>query len=360
MIRFRPIFASGCGPRLMASSTACSADVQRAFVSRTGAADEGGDDGVILPGYTHLQRAQPVLANHYWLAYCEKYERDIASGLLDCRRRVNRLPLGTAAMAGTTIPIDRQRVADELEFDGLVANSLDSSSDRDFAIEFVGCLAQIAIHLSGWAEEWILWSTTEFNFLTLPRAFCTGSVDHAAEDQPGCAGVDPREERPRRRRAAEPAGADQGPAAGLQPRPARRQRAECSTPPTRCVGVPGAGGADRWHGATLNREAIEAERLDRGYLDATTLHGALDPHRRATADGPRADRPAGGRRDAEVASGSPTCRSRSSAPRTKSLDESVYDVLGVDRAVAAFKSVGSTNPAPRRRAGRRVARAAAS
>ena len=144
-------------------------DLQRAFVGRAAK-----DDGVILPGYTHMQRAQPVLAAHYWLAYCEKFERD-RERLADCRRRVNQLPLGTAALAGTTIPIDRQMVADELEFEGVVANSLDSSSDRDFALEFAFCLTMVAEHLSGWAEEWILWSTIEFGFLRLPQQFCTGS-----------------------------------------------------------------------------------------------------------------------------------------------------------------------------------------
>src|SRR6185503_7755066 len=104
--------------------------LQRAFVARG-----DGDAGVILPGYTHMQRAQPVLANHYWLAYCEKLQRD-RDRLADCRRRVNQLPLGTAALAGTSIPIDRHFVARELDFEGVVANSLDSSSDRDFAIEF--------------------------------------------------------------------------------------------------------------------------------------------------------------------------------------------------------------------------------
>ena len=144
-------------------------DVQRAFVGRCEQ-----DSGVILPGYTHLQRAQPVLANHYWLAYCEKFQRD-RDRLADCRRRVNQLALGTAAMAGTTIEIDRQHVADALEFEGLVANSLDSSSDRDFAIEFAFTLTLIAEHLSTLAEEWILWSTVEFRFLKLPQAYCTGS-----------------------------------------------------------------------------------------------------------------------------------------------------------------------------------------
>ena len=105
--------------------------LQRAFLAL---AEREGD--VIVPGYTHLQRAQPVLAAHYFLAYIEKFQRD-RERLLDCRKRVNVLPLGVAALAGTTLPIDRQFVAKELGFDAVAANSLDASSDRDFAAEFV-------------------------------------------------------------------------------------------------------------------------------------------------------------------------------------------------------------------------------
>ena len=144
-------------------------DVQRAFVSRGES-----DVDVILPGYTHLQRAQPVMAAHYWLAYCEKFQRD-RERLSDCRKRVNVSPLGCAALAGTSLPIDREETARSLGFEAVAANSLDVSSDRDFLIETASCLALIAAHLSGWAEEWILWNTTEFGFLTLPDAFTTGS-----------------------------------------------------------------------------------------------------------------------------------------------------------------------------------------
>jgi argininosuccinate lyase len=129
---------------------------------------------LIIPGYTHFQRAQPVLASHYFLAYVEKYQRD-RDRLADCRKRVNILSLGTAALAGTSLPIDREFVRQQLGFDSVAANSLDVSSDRDFVLEFVFDLSLIALHLAGWAEEWILWSTTEFNFLDLPDAFCTGS-----------------------------------------------------------------------------------------------------------------------------------------------------------------------------------------
>jgi argininosuccinate lyase len=129
---------------------------------------------LVLPGYTHLQRAQPVLAAHYFIAYVEKYQRD-RERLADCRKRVNILPLGAAALAGTSLPIDRDSVARKVGFAAVAANSLDVSSDRDFVIEFVFDLSLIAVHLSGWAEEWILWTTTEFGFLDLPDAFCTGS-----------------------------------------------------------------------------------------------------------------------------------------------------------------------------------------
>jgi argininosuccinate lyase len=129
---------------------------------------------VVLPGYTHLQRAQPVLAAHYFLAYAEKYQRD-RERLSDCRKRVNVLPLGAAALAGTSLPIDRDSVRRQLGFEALANNSLDVSSDRDFLLEFVFDLSVIALHLAGWAEEWVLWATTEFSFLDLPDAFCTGS-----------------------------------------------------------------------------------------------------------------------------------------------------------------------------------------
>jgi argininosuccinate lyase len=144
-------------------------DLQKALV-------ESGrrDRDLVLPGYTHMQRAQPVLAGHYFLAYAEKYQRD-RQRLADCRRRLNVLPLGAAALAGTSLPIDRDSVRQKLGFDSVAANSLDVSSDRDFVLELVFDLTTIALHLAGWAEEWILWSATEFNFIELPDAFCTGS-----------------------------------------------------------------------------------------------------------------------------------------------------------------------------------------
>ncbi|HTN04780.1 MAG TPA: argininosuccinate lyase, partial [Planctomycetaceae bacterium] len=144
-------------------------ELQRAFVARTEI-----DEGVVLPGYTHLQRAQPVMAAHYWLAYCEKFERDRLR-LQDCRARLNVSPLGAAALAGSSLPINRRITAELLGFDDVAANSLDVSSDRDYLAESIFAMSLIAIHLSGWAEEWILWCTTEFGFLKLPDAYTTGS-----------------------------------------------------------------------------------------------------------------------------------------------------------------------------------------
>ncbi len=144
-------------------------ELQRAFVERCEK-----DQGIIVPAYTHLRRAQPVLVAHMWLAYCERLQRD-RERLADCRRRVNRCPLGSAAIAGTSLPIDRHMTARLLEFDGITENSIDATCDRDFVAEFVFDLALIAVHLSGWAEDWILWSSAEFDFLHLPDAFCTGS-----------------------------------------------------------------------------------------------------------------------------------------------------------------------------------------
>jgi argininosuccinate lyase len=128
----------------------------------------------IMPGFTHMQVAQPVTFGHHLLAYFEMLKRD-AERLLDCRRRVNWLPLGAAALAGTSYPIDREHVARELGFDGVCENSLDAVSDRDFAIEFCAVAALIMTHLSRFSEELILWMSPRFAFVTLADRFCTGS-----------------------------------------------------------------------------------------------------------------------------------------------------------------------------------------
>lgn len=128
----------------------------------------------ILPGYTHLQRAQPILFAHHLMAYSEMFQRDIER-LQDSYKRINVLPLGAGALAGTTFPIDRQFVAEQLGFDRVYENSLDAVSDRDFILEFLSNASLIMMHLSRLCEELVLWSSTEFSFVELDDAFCTGS-----------------------------------------------------------------------------------------------------------------------------------------------------------------------------------------
>jgi argininosuccinate lyase len=143
---------------------ACGVFVERA--ERAGSA--------AMPAYTHLQRAEPVLVAHWLLAYVEMFLRD-AHRLADCRKRLNVCPLGSGAVAGATLPLDRGFMAEELDFDSPTANSVDATSDRDFALEFVNTLSMLTLHLSRWAEEMIIFSTQEFGFVQLPEAYSTGS-----------------------------------------------------------------------------------------------------------------------------------------------------------------------------------------
>ncbi|MBI2823373.1 MAG: argininosuccinate lyase [Planctomycetia bacterium] len=311
------------------------AALQAAFVGRC-----DGDQGCILPGYTHTQRAQPVLAAHYWLAYCEKLDRD-RHRLADCRRRANVLTLGTAALAGTSLPIDRHDVAKRLGFEGVAANSLDASSDRDFVLEFAFVLAVIAEHLSTWAEEWILWSTSEFGFLRLPQAFCTGSSIMPQKINPDVLEL----VRGKTARVVGNLTRLLVLVKGL-PLAYNRDLQEDKEPifdafdtVAGCLEV----AIPMVAGATLNREAIAAS-LDRGYLDATTLmewlirkgvpqrtaHEIVGGLVRTAIDGgvPLAGLPLEVFQEAHAA-----------------FDQSVYDVLGAERAVAAFTSYGSTAPA---------------
>jgi argininosuccinate lyase len=309
-------------------------DLQRAFIGRCDA-----DSGVILPGYTHLQRAQPVLAVHYWLAYCEKFDRDFQR-LVDCRSRVNQLALGTAALAGTTIPIDRHMVAEELDFEGILANSLDSSSDRDFVLEFAFSLSLIATHLSTWAEEWILWSTTEFGFLRLPQAYCTGSSIMPQKINPDVLELI-------RGKTARVIGNLTSllvlvkglPLAYNRDLQEDKERLFDSVDTVAaCLELAAAVVA----GAELNRETIAA-RLDQGYLDATTLMEHLImkgvPQRTAHEIIGRLVATA-------MKRGVPLAELPLEEFQTAhtSLDKTVYDVLGVHRAIEAFASYGSTNP----------------
>ena len=308
--------------------------LQRALVGRC-----EGDLDVILPGYTHTRRAQPVLAPHYWLAYCEKLQRD-RERLADCRRRANVLSLGTAALAGTSLPIDRADVARRLGFDGLAANSLDASSDRDFVLEFVFALAMIAEHLSTWAEEWILWSTVEFGFLGLPQAFCTGSSLMPQKVNPDVLELI----RGKTARVIGDLHTLLVLVKGL-PLAYNRDLQEDKPPLFDSFDTVRASlelAAPLVAGAKLNRQAI-AERLDCGHLDATALmehligrgipqrtaHGLVGRLvRKALDSGVRlADLPLQDFRQADA-----------------KLDESIYQVLGVDHAVAAMTSYGSTGP----------------
>lgn len=144
-------------------------DLQEALIGQAKA-----NLNTILPGYTHLQRAQPILFAHHLMAYVSMFQRDIER-LQDSYKRINVLPLGAGALAGTTFPIDRHFVAEQLNFDSVYENSLDAVSDRDFIIEFLADASILMMHLSRLSEELVLWSSTEFRFIELDDAFCTGS-----------------------------------------------------------------------------------------------------------------------------------------------------------------------------------------
>ena len=308
--------------------------LQMAFLSR---AEK--DAGVILPGYTHMQRAQPVLAAHYWLAYCEKLERD-RERLADCRTRVNQLSLGTAALAGTSIPIDRHMVAEELEFDGIVANSLDASSDRDFVLEFAFVLSTIAVHLSGWAEEWILWSTTEFGFIRLPQEFCTGSSIMPQKINPDVLELI-------RGRTGRTVGNLMSllmivkglPLAYNRDLQEDKQRLFDSVDSVAaCLEL----AAPLVEGAELNRKRID-ERIEEGYLDATTLmeHLIAKGVPQRTAHEIIGKLVGSAMKRGVPLAGLPV---EEFAAAHSSLDESVFELLGARRAIEAFSSYGSTSP----------------
>ncbi len=159
------LYVRACIDRLRTDLAECL-DV---FVER---AERAGN--AAMPAYTHLQRAEPVLISHWFLAYVEMFLRD-ADRLADCRKRLNFCPLGSGAVAGTTLPLDRRGIAADLGFDGPTFNSIDATSDRDFILEFVNALSMIGLHLSRWADEMIIFSTQEFDFVRLPEAYSTGS-----------------------------------------------------------------------------------------------------------------------------------------------------------------------------------------
>ena len=298
------------------------------------------DGDTILPAYTHLQRAQPVLASHYWLAYCEKFERD-RERLSDCRRRVNVCTLGSAALAGTSLPVDRQDVAERLGFDAIAANSLDASSDRDFVLETVFALSCIALHLSTWAEEWILWSTAEFGFITLPEEFCTGSSIMPQKINPDVLELT-------RGKTARVLGNLQTLLTLLKGLPLayNRDLQEDKPPLFDCVDTVKAClelAAPIVRDSRLNKAAIE-QRLELGYLDATTLMEHLIkkgvPQRKAHhLVGQIVLRAM----DRGVSlQGLASDELRQIDPQ---LDQQeLSQVLGVRRAVESFSSFGSTAP----------------
>ncbi|MDO4630357.1 MAG: argininosuccinate lyase [Planctomycetia bacterium] len=307
-------------------------NLQRAFVDRC-----DGDFDCIIPGYTHTQRAQPVLAPHYWLCYVEKYARD-RERLADCRKRVNTLSLGAAALAGTSIPIDRFETARLLDFERVAANSLDVSSDRDFALEFVFCLTLIAEHLSTWAEEWILWSTCEYGFIKLPQKFCTGSSIMPQKVNPDLLELI-------RGKTARVVGSLQTLVVLVKGLilAYNRDLQEDKEPVFDAFDTVSASlslAADMVRGAELNRESI-GERLEKGYLDATTFMEFLIkrgiPQRTAHGMVGRLVRSAMNRGIALA-----ELPLEEFQKECAELDESVYEILGVRRAIEAFQSYGST------------------
>jgi argininosuccinate lyase len=268
-------------------------------------------------------------------------ERD-RSRLTDCRKRLNALPLGAAALAGTTLPIARDLVARELGFDGVAANSLDISSDRDFALESVFVLTMIAEHLSGWAEEWILWNTQEFGFLTLPDSICTGSSIMPQKKNPDVLELI-------RGRSARVIGSLTTLLVLVKGLPLayNRDLQEDKEPLFNAFDTVEAClelAAVVVDGAKLRADQIK-ERLDEGFLDATTLMEFLIarhvPQRTAhevigrlvgLCDHRGLHRLAD-LSDAELLEAHPQLRPE------------VRDWLGVENAVNAFRSYGSTAPA---------------
>ena len=168
-----------------------------------------------MPGFTHLQVAQPVSFAHHLLAYVEMFARD-AERMAEVRARTNRLPLGAAALAGTSFPLDREAVAKALRMDGVCQNSIDAVSDRDFAIEFTSAASLAMLHVSRLSEEIVIWMSQSFGFIELADRFCTGSSIMPQKKNPDVAELARGKTEPRRRPPDGPPHADEGPAARLQ------------------------------------------------------------------------------------------------------------------------------------------------
>jgi argininosuccinate lyase len=309
-------------------------ELQAAFVH---AAERHRD--VILPGYTHMQRAQPVLAAHYFLAYAEKYQRD-RERLADTRKRVNVLPLGSAALAGSSLPINRESVRAKLGFAAVAANSIDATSDRDFLLEYVFDLSLIAVHLSGWAEEWVLWATTEFGFLQLPDAFCTGSSIMPHKKNPDVLELI-------RGKTGRVIGAMQQLLVLVKGLPLAYNRDLQEDKEALFDAHDTVAGCVELAAALVRQSQLRADviaaRLDDGFLDATTLMEHLIAHglpmRAAHETVGRLVRLCEERR----------CRLRDLPPEVyesirPGMTPGVYQILGVRNALSAFRSAGSTSP----------------
>ena len=313
--------------------------LQKAFLGRC---DD--DMDVVLPAYTHMQRAQPVLAPHYWLSYIEKFQRD-RDRIADCRGRVNQCPLGVAAVAGTTLPIDREQTKKALGFEGVTANSLDTSSDRDFMIESAFVLSMIASHMSGWAEEWILWSTVEFGFIKMPQEFCTGSSIMPQKVNPDTLELT-------RGKSARVMGNLQTLILLVKNLPLAYNRdLQEDKPPvfdsfdTILAMLEIA--APIVEGTELQRESIAA-RIERGYLDATTLMEWMIkkgiPQRTAHHV---VGAIVGEAMELGVSLAEMSLSSMQN--HCPEIDSSVFEVLGSKNAVEAFVSYGSSAPSEVRR-----------
>ena len=296
----------------------------------------------VMPGFTHLQPAQPVTFGHHLMAYVEMFGRD-GGRFADARARMNESPLGAAALAGTTFPIDREMTAEALGFDRPMANSLDAVGDRDFALEFLAAAAICATHLSRLAEEIVIWTTPQFGFVRLSRPLHHRLLDHAAEEEPRRRRAGPRQGRADHRVARRAADGDEGPAAGLFQGHAggqgaglrRRRRADA-----------GARGDDRHGRRPGARAGAAAGGGGRGLLDrhrprrlAGAASSACRSARRTTSPARWSRRPRSAGVDLPEL---PLDEMRAAHP---GITEAVYDVLGVDNSVASRTSYGGTAPA---------------
>ncbi len=294
-----------------------------------------------MPGFTHLQAAQPVTLGHHLLAYAEMFGRD-RNRLADARRRLNECPLGAAALAGTSFPIDRKKTAQALGFDRPTANSLDSVSDRDFALDYLAAAAIAAVHLSRLAEELVLWSTPQFGFVRMAESFSTGSSIMPQKRNPDAAEL-------LRGKAGRAFGNLQALLTTMKGLPLSysKDMQEDKEPifdavTTLELGLEGAVGMLR--GVTFDRARL-ASAAGVGFTTATDLADWLVrvlglPFRSAHAVAGKAVRAAEERGcDLEQL---PLASLQAIEPR---INESVFEVLGVDRSLASRTSYGGTAPA---------------